>query len=103
LLTLPDLPRAIRAFFVLIDYIGTLPPAVRSPTVPKYTYNITDLTDFDSEPIEIVLEGEPREFAALLANKVLSNRPDLSCLGVCIAVYDEQGDPAAIVPLDKVQ
>jgi hypothetical protein len=72
--------------------------------VPKYTYQVTDLTDYDSEELEVILEsGRAREFAVLVARQLVSDRPDLTHKGMCIAVYDEQGYPAVIVPLDQIQ
>jgi hypothetical protein len=70
--------------------------------VLKYTYQVT--ADYYSEELEVELEtGRAREFAVLVARQLLSDRPDLTQEGMCIAVYHAQGDAAVIVPLDSVQ
>jgi|tagenome__1003787_1003787.scaffolds.fasta_scaffold20812436_2 hypothetical protein len=69
------------------------------------TYSLSNLTEFESDCGEIILdrEGAAHEFASFLAREILAEMPELSCKGMCIIVYDENGDAIAHAPLDALQ
>ena len=68
------------------------------------TYSVTDLTDYESATFEIALDWQDAPaFGARIARELLSALPHLSRKGMCIAVYDSEGDPITIVPLDPIQ
>lgn len=57
----------------------------------KFSYNVTNLIDYESELIDVELnDGDAREFAVLVANQLLSDRPDLTHRGMAIAIYDDK-------------
>ena len=69
-----------------------------------FTFNITDLTSFESPSLAISLNDEKvREFTVMVARDFILAMPDLDLKGLCVALYDEAGDPISIVPLDSVQ
>jgi hypothetical protein len=69
-----------------------------------FRFTITDLMDFDTPPCE---EWLPRElvpiYAEELARTVGHEMPDLLNRGMCLAMYDSDGQAVSIVPLDVVQ
>jgi uncharacterized protein YccT (UPF0319 family) len=69
-----------------------------------FTYSITDLTEYESEPIEVTFEtdDEAVTYGAVVAHEMLARMPDLTYKGMCITVLDEQGETISIVPLDPV-
>jgi hypothetical protein len=70
-----------------------------------FTYSITDLTSYKSETLEVALERKEQALAFLahLARELPNRMPDLNRRGLCVAVYDGEGDPISIVPLDPIQ
>ena len=76
----------------------------RSSVMQLFRYSITDLTTYASEPMEIALEREEAlEFGLRMAREVLIAMPNLGQKGMCVAVYDKQGESFSIVPLDPLQ
>jgi hypothetical protein len=70
----------------------------------RFTYSITDLDDYESEPVTLELEKEEAiAFAAEMACEVLKSEPRLKLKGMCVALFDDRGDPISIVPLDTLQ
>ncbi len=70
----------------------------------QLTYSITDLTDFESDAVTVDLEKEQAlGFALRVARAMLRELPQLRSRGMCVAVYDIEGVPISIVPLDPVQ
>ncbi len=68
-----------------------------------YTYNFTDLTTFDSPSEEVWIEKEDLSgFAYRVAREILAAVPDLANKGMCIAIYDEEGEVISYVPLDTL-
>lgn len=64
------------------------------------TYSISNLTEFESDLAPIILDREEvQEFASVLAQEILAEMPELSCKGMCIVVYDEDGNAIAHAPL----
>ncbi|WP_275172663.1 hypothetical protein [Bradyrhizobium sp. CSS354] len=64
------------------------------------TYSISNLTEFESDLAPIILDrDEAQEFASVLAQEILAEMPELSCKGMCIVVYDEDGNAIAHAPL----
>jgi hypothetical protein len=84
--------------------IGTASSALRSMAMQIFTYSITDLTEYESEPIEVTFEtdDEAVTYGAVVAHEMLARMPDLTYKGMCITVLDEQGETISIVPLDPV-
>ncbi|WP_410706510.1 DUF6894 family protein [Bradyrhizobium sp. BWC-3-1] len=46
---------------------------------------------------------EAQEFASVLAQEILAEMPELICKGMCIVVYDEDGNAIAHAPLGALQ
>lgn len=70
----------------------------------RFTYSVTDLVDYESEPVAIELEREEAiAFAVQMAHEVLKFEPRLELKGMCVAVFDSRGKPLSIVPLDTLQ
>lgn len=70
----------------------------------RFTYSITDLTTYESDALAIELdEREARLFGVRMAQALLTAMPDLTSRGICKAVYDDEGQPISIVPLDPIQ
>ncbi|OSJ14392.1 hypothetical protein BST63_16895 [Bradyrhizobium canariense] len=68
------------------------------------TYSISDLTEFESDLAPIILDrDEAQEFASVLAQEILAEMPELICKGMCIVVYDEDGNAIAHAPLGAWQ
>jgi hypothetical protein len=69
-----------------------------------YSYSVTDLADYESPAVDIVLEqDEAAAFGAAIAREMLESIPDLTCRGMCIALYDSKGVPVSLFPLDPIQ
>jgi hypothetical protein len=70
-----------------------------------FTYSVTDLNSYASEPFEIALERKEDAlgFVSYMARELLNRLPVLAQRGMCIAVYDSKGSPVSFVPLDPVQ
>lgn len=94
--------------FIELEYrppnpTGTHRDAGRSIRM-RFIYSITDLTTYESDALAIDLnEREARLFGVRMAQALLTAMPDLTGLGICIAVYDDEGQPISIVPLDPMQ
>jgi hypothetical protein len=68
-----------------------------------YSYSVTDLEAFESEAIEVELESEEvGAYGACVARAMLSTKPDLKYKGMCVVMYDTQGQPITIVPIDPL-
>jgi len=69
-----------------------------------FNYTITDFTTFESDAVALeVDEHEVRIYGVRLANDVLKAMPELTNMGVCVVVYDNDEQPVSIVPLDSIQ
>ena len=70
----------------------------------SYSYSLTDLDAFESEAIEVELESEEVvDYGAGVARAMLRTRPDLKYKGTCVVMYDTDGIPISIVPVDTIQ
>lgn len=68
------------------------------------TFTIADFTSFQSPSLAISLDDEEvGEFTAMVARGFIVAMPYLDLTGLCVALYNEAGDPISIVPLDSVQ
>ena len=69
-----------------------------------FTFIVTDLTEFESEPIKAELESDEEAvmYGSRLAREMLEQMPDMAGRGMCVTVYDGEGEPMSIVPLDPV-
>jgi hypothetical protein len=66
--------------------------------------NVTDLSSYDSPSIAIRLdEAKFASFVAATARDLIEAMPELALQGMCVALYDENGTPISIVPLDPIQ
>lgn len=103
----PTTPKAPlwRAFFLFrSQQIGTPLCAGRSAPMQIFSYSVTDLTDYESPSDEILLdEQEVPSFAARVAREMLTAMPELKLKGMCLAVYNREGTPVVIAPLDPIQ
>jgi hypothetical protein len=71
--------------------------------VKCFTYNITDLSSFESPSTEVWIDrGELREFAAGIARDMLKALPDLTNKGMCVGIYTREGEPISYIPLDTL-
>ena len=69
-----------------------------------FNYTITDFTTFESDAVALeVDEHEVRIYGVRLASDVLKAMPELTNMGVCVVVYDNDEQPVSIVPLDSIQ
>ena len=69
-----------------------------------FSYNLTDLTSFESPANEIWLDVEGlTDFGKRTAREILDAVPDLLHKGLCVGIYDEMGEPITYVPLDTLQ
>lgn len=75
-----------------------------SVVVQIFTFILTDLTDFEAEPIKIELESseEAGTYGVNVAREMLEQMPELGSRGMCILIRDESGKTVSIVPLDPV-
>ena len=68
-----------------------------------FTYNFTDLTSFESPSTEIWIDwADLPTFASRVAREMLVAAPDLTNKGMCVGIYDQQGDAVSLVPLDTL-
>jgi hypothetical protein len=68
-----------------------------------FTYNFTDLTSFESPTTEIWIDwADLPSFATRIAREMLDAVPDLTNKGMCVGIYDQQGDAVSFVPLDTL-
>jgi hypothetical protein len=70
-----------------------------------YSFSVTDLDDFESNAIEINLDSEDAvlDMGMLIAREMADKVPDLKYKGMCVVLYDRQGEPLSIFPLDPIQ
>jgi hypothetical protein len=69
-----------------------------------FTFNVTDLMSVESPSLEITLdETDVQHFTETLATDLIDALRGQDLKGLCVALYDETGDPVSIVPLDTVQ
>jgi hypothetical protein len=69
-----------------------------------FSYNFTDLVSFESPPQEIWLEQvDLWDFGKRAAREMLEAVPDLYLKGLCVGIYDQEGDPISYVPFDTIQ
>ena len=69
-----------------------------------FTYIVTDLTEFESEPVDMEMETDEEAvmYAGHMARELFRQMPDFMSRGMCVTVYDDEGDPISIVPIDRV-
>jgi hypothetical protein len=68
-----------------------------------YTYNFTDFASWGSPCLEMWLaEHELGQFGQTIAHDMVTSNPDLLHKGLCVAIYDREGKPVSISPLDTV-
>jgi hypothetical protein len=68
-----------------------------------FNYNFTDLTTFESPFTEIWIDGaDLPAFAIRVAREMLEAVPDLTNKGMCVGIYDQQGDAISYIPLDTL-
>jgi hypothetical protein len=68
-----------------------------------YSYSVTVLEALESEAIEVELESEEvGDYGTYVARAMLSTRPDLKYKGMCVVMYDTQGQAITIVPIDPL-
>jgi len=48
-------------------------------------------------------EAKFASFVAATARDLIEAMPELALQGMCVALYDENGTPISIVPLDPIQ
>jgi hypothetical protein len=66
--------------------------------------SITDLTTFESVPHEEWAEKEDLfEIGNRFARAMLAANPNFRHRGMCVAIYDEAGIAASVMPLDTLQ
>jgi hypothetical protein len=76
----------------------------REDGMQLYTFNITDLTTYDSPAFEEWMNfDDVGAFARDIADRLLQRIPELERRGLCIAVYDQEGISVSLAPLDSVQ
>jgi len=84
--------------------VGTAAVMNGSTFMETFTYAITDLIAYQSDPIVVALEREEAlEFGIRMARELAASEPDLLSKGLCITVRDDEGDAISIVPLDTIQ
>jgi hypothetical protein len=68
-----------------------------------YTFNVTDLTTYDSPILEEWLDQEEVGlFAKNMAHLLVETMPGLGRRGLCVAVFDEDGISVTLAPLDAI-
>ena len=72
-----------------------------SVVVQIFTFILTDLIDFEAEPIKIELVSEEKAgtYGANVACEMLKQMPDLGSRGMCVLIRDDSGKTVSIVPL----
>ena len=66
--------------------------------------NFTDLTSYESPCTEIWIEqSDLPTFASRIAREMLDAVPDLTNKGMCVGIYDEEGEAISYVPLDALR
>ena len=70
----------------------------------RFSYTVTDLETYSSEPMVIEVEREEaRAVAVSIAQQMLESMPRLGQTGMCVAIYDMESKAISIVPLDPMQ
>jgi hypothetical protein len=69
-----------------------------------FTYVLTDLTEFRSDPITLDVETDEEAVScgARIAREMLAQMPHILSLGLCVAVFDADGEQISVVPVDPV-
>jgi hypothetical protein len=84
--------------------LGTAGRIPRFDFMDLYSYSVTDLAEYESPAVDIVLEqDEATAFGLVIAKEMLKSTPGLTCRGMCIVLYDSKGVPISLFPLDPIQ
>jgi hypothetical protein len=69
-----------------------------------FTYILTDLAEFRSEPItlEVETDEEAVSCGARIASEMLAQMPHILSMGLCVTVHDADGGQISVVPVDPV-
>jgi hypothetical protein len=68
-----------------------------------FIYHVTDLATFDSPPTEVWMdEKDISTFAADIARQMRESLPALVNKGICVAIYDDEGEAIKYLPLDPL-
>jgi hypothetical protein len=68
-----------------------------------FLYNLTDLMTFDSPCTDVWMDrADLPEFASRIAREMSDAVPDLSNKGMCVGIYNNQGEAISYVPLDAL-
>jgi hypothetical protein len=67
--------------------------------VQIFTFILTDLFDFEAEPIKVELESEEKagKYGFNVASELLKQMPDLGSRGMCVLIRDDSGKTVSIV------
>lgn len=69
-----------------------------------YSYSISDLDAYESEAIQVDLDAqEVLDYGSRVARQVLTTMPHLKHKGLCVVMYDTDGIPISILPIDPIQ
>ena len=69
----------------------------------RFAYNFTDLTTFETPCQEVwINSADLHAFAKQIAREMRNALPDLAEKGVCVGVYDRQGEAISYTPLDTL-
>jgi hypothetical protein len=84
--------------------VGTRRLLERSRAMQCFTYNLTNLSTFKSPCTEVWIDmDELPKFASRIAREILDAVPYLTNKGMCVGIYNQDGDAISYVPLDRLQ
>jgi hypothetical protein len=68
-----------------------------------FTYNFTDLISFETSGEEVwINRADVPAFGNQVACQLREAVPDLSNKGMCVGIYDQDGEAVSYVPLDTM-
>jgi hypothetical protein len=81
------------------------PSAQRLCAMQTYSYSVTDLDKYESEMIEVeasLVEADLSTFGRSLAREIVVATPDLKNKGLCLVLYDGEGEVISIAPIGSL-
>jgi hypothetical protein len=66
------------------------------------SYNFTDLMTFESPCTDVWMDRPTCPGSSRIAREILNAVPDLSNKGMCVGIYNNQGEAISYVPLDAL-
>lgn len=77
---------------------------IQSAAMATFSYSITDLSQYESDLIELPWESEHQavSFGSEIAREMLERMPELAVRGWSVSVYDSRRKLVSVVPIAAV-